>query len=304
MKLKLLAALAAIFWAGTLPAQIRTGFKTGWNSARIIGESELDAAGNSLETWKNVGGFHIGMTLTHKFESNPNFGLRAEILYSKKGSKYTLTSKEKGATFRYFPTDPADLSKRVLTYSDEIDYLVAINNSYIDVPLLAFARFGNFEFSAGVSAGALIASYGEGSMRYKGYSALFPLQSTNNLEFQLDHNYRRDDPGGFDEDNPTRLPARLNNQNVDLPQTIGAYYDYPDDKGSLFNTLDFSAIGGVSYYLSRALYASVRLQYGLSDISNNKADISRTKLDADNQPVLLDRKDRNLVTQISVGFSF
>jgi hypothetical protein len=191
-----------------------------------------------------------------------------------------------------------------LTYSNNINYLVAINNSYIDVPVLALARFGNFEFSAGVSAGVLIASFGEGSMTYTGYSQQFPLQSTNDLEFLLDHNYRKDDPGGFDEDNPTRLSARLNNQNIELPQTIGAYYDYPDDKGSLFNALDVSAIGGLSYYLSRALYASVRLQYGLSDISNNKADISRTKLDANNQPVLLERKDRNLVTQISVGFSF
>jgi hypothetical protein len=63
-------------------------------------------------------------------------------------------------------------------------------------------------------------------------------------------------------------------------------------------------IGGVKYYLSRALYFDIRLQYGLADMTNNNADLNNQKLDAQNNYIYNKDRDRNYTIQASVGFGF
>lgn len=298
-----LPAFLLLFILGTFSAnaQVKYGFKTGLNFASMKGPSETDAAGKNLETWTNNTGFHIGMTFSYKVTDQ--FGLRGELLYSKRGAKYTFD----GSSYRIFK----HATGSVLTQGNS-RYLINITNSYIDLPVMAYGRFGSFEIYGGAYAGVLVQTVGEGSLRYSGKTALGndayinPNKSDTELNFNLNYNYRRDDPG---EGTPKIADEAPLNIKVDgflseTPQTLGAYYDYPEGRGQLFKDFDFGLVGGLSYYLSHALYVTARLQYGLSDITNSKADLSKAKVDTDGSLLYRDDKDKNFMIQASVGFSF
>ena len=283
MRLKYAFALFLALSTCQLQAQLRYGFKTGLNFARFDGPSETDKAGKSLEIWKNVTGFHIGASFSFPFTDNA--GLRGELLYSKRGAKYTYD----GQTFSLFNLPNGN------TLSSTSRYLISINNSYLDLPVLAYGRVGDFEISGGGYVGVLLQSVGDGSFTYND-------ASNNNVQFNLRHNYRKDDPGGSENDNETVI-ATLDGRQVELPKTIGAYYEYPEDRGHLYKTLDYGVMGGLAFYFSQSLYVGVRLQYGLADITDDRADLARSGTD---QGALIYRadKDRNFVLQASVGFGF
>ncbi|MBV6439308.1 MAG: PorT family protein [Haliscomenobacteraceae bacterium CHB4] len=298
MKLKYTLIFLLTAFVFSLNAQIRYGFKTGLNFANISGPSETDANGKELESWGNVTGFHIGATFGYNFTDN--YGLRAEFLYSKRGAKYTFDG-ESYRVFRY--TGGQTLSTGISRY------LININNSHLDIPLTFVARWGSFELTAGGYAGFLISSVGDGSLRYSGETVPLGNTVTNSetgateLVFNLNHNYRKDDPGAGE--GADMVIAKVDSRNVEIPKTLGAYFDYTEDKGKLYNTLDYGLIGGLAYYLSNSLYVSARLQYGLADITSNKADLSRTEINvSDGTFIYRDDKDKNFVIQASVGFSF
>lgn len=306
MKLKYTLIVLLTAFVFSLNAQIRYGFKTGLNFANISGPSETDANGKELESWGNVTGFHIGATFGYNFTDN--YGLRAEFLYSKRGAKYTFDG-ESYRVFQYSSGGP--------TFSTgNSRYLINVNNSYIDIPLTFVARWGSFELSAGGYAGFLISSVGDGSLRYNdAITEPQKLPVTNaetnaeELVFNLNHNYRKDEFG--EGDNSQQLLVKLNDKIVEMPKTLGAYFDYPEDRGNLYKSLDYGLIGGLAYYLSNSLYISARLQYGLADITNNRVDLSKVEFDPYSPDLELpqrykyrDDKDKNFVIQASVGFSF
>ena len=302
MKLKYTLTLLFATLLFSLNAQIRYGFKTGLNFANISGPSETDANGKELETWSNVTGFHIGATFAYGFTDN--YSVRTEVLYSKRGAKYIYD----GASYRVFPfeTSPA------LTYGNS-RYLVNINNSHIDIPLSFVGRWGDFEISAGGYVGFLIGSVGDGSLIYNN-ATTYPLgnpvtnaeNGNRDLVFNINHNYRKDEPRGAEDGQV--VVVKVDSRNFEMPKTLGAYYDYPEDKGNLYNALDYGLVGGISYYLSSSLYISARLQYGLADITNNDADLSKSEIDASlplkDALIYRNDTDKNIVIQASVGFSF
>ena len=301
MKLKYALAFLFLAFVCSLNAQIRYGFKTGLNFAHFNGPSEMDDAGKDLESWSNITGFHIGATFAYQFTDN--YSLRAELLYSKRGAKYTFD----GQSYRTFRYD----NSSTMSFGNS-RYLVNINNSYIDIPVTAVARWGDFEISGGAYVGFLISSVGDGSLRYSGKTAPpqnYTIKDVNTgkdeLVFNLNYNYRKDNPGEGGDDvgaviaELSSAPLRL-----EMPGTLGAYYDYTEDRGSLFNSLDYGLIGGVSYYLSSSLYAGVRLQYGMADVTNSDADVSKARLNEDGTFIYRDDKDKNFSIQVSVGFSF
>ncbi len=300
--MKQLTLLLLILSSFSVKAQIKYGFKTGLNFAHIIGTSETNDAGTDLETWKNTTGFHIGMTFAYKFTDH--FGLRGEFLYSKRGAKYTFD----GQSYRIFKHTTGS----VLTYGTS-RYLIELNNSYLDLPIMAYGRLGDFELYAGGYVGILIQSAGEGSLRYSGKTALLgndvyvnPNKSDIVLNFNLNHNYRRDDPGAgsAESDNEAPVSVKVDGFISETPKTLGAYYDYPEGAGRLYNSLDFGLVGGVSFYISNALYLTGRVQYGLSDISNNDADLSKAHIGTNGELIYRDDKHQNFMIQASVGFSF
>lgn len=303
MKLKyaLLFLFATLVFS--LNAQIRYGFKTGLNFAKFSGPSETDAEGKTLESWDNVTGFHIGATFGYSFTDN--YSLNAELLFSKRGAKYIFD----GDSYRVFHYSGGQ------TYSTGSSrYLINVNNSYIDIPLTFVARWGDFEVSAGGYAGFLVGAVGDGSLRYSGTTV--PLGNTvtneagtSELVWNLNHNYRKDNPG--EGEGEEKIIARVDARNIEMPATLGAYYDYVEDRGSLYNSLDYGLIGGLAYYLSNSLYIGARLQYGLADVTNNNADMSKVEFDAFTSGLQLseryiyrDDKDKNFMIQASVGFSF
>lgn len=286
----LITALFALVLALPLHAQLRYGFKTGLNISRLDGPSETDDKGNKLETWSNITGFHIGGTFTYPFSDR--FGLRGELLYSKKGGKYRF----EGPTYRFFT---ATNSQRILTKGTG-RYLVNLSNSYFDIPIMAYARFGHFEISGGGYLALMVQSAGEGSLRYDGKSTLNG-QAIGTQEYNLNYNYRKDDVG---EGGGDKFKFNLDGKIIETDKTLGAYYDYPADKGNLYRSLDYGLTGGLKYYLSRALYFDLRLQYGLADLTNNSADVNNNKLDAQNNYIFNADRDLNFTIQASVGFGF
>ncbi len=287
----LLSSFVLLLFASPVFAQLRYGFKTGLNFARMDGPSEVDAAGASLETWKNTTGFHIGAAFSYKLTDN--FGLRGELLYSKKGTKYTY----EGPGYRFFkPTTGTPIRTNGTSR-----YLLNVTNSYLDIPLVGYAKYGDFEIQLGAYAAILVQTAAEGSLRYDGKS-LLNGSSIGVLEFNLDHNYRKDDPG--ESKNAEIVKITVDGKQIDAPKTLGAYYDFPEDRGSLYNTLDFGLVGGISYYLSRTLYINARLQYGLADLTRTDADLAKSKTGDNNALIFNADKDRNFTIQASVGFSF
>ncbi len=271
-------------------AQLRYGFKTGLNFARMTGPSEMTASGADAENWKTTTGFHIGLSLAYPLTDN--FGLRGEVLYSKKGAKYTFD----GDSYRIFRYDGGS----TLTTGNS-RYLININNAYIDLPVLVYGKWKDLELSGGVYAGIMVQSIGDGSLSYTNGRTV-PLQnSVGDLEFNLDYNFRKDQPGKGA--STETIVAKVDAKTLELPKTLGAYYDYPEDKGSLYQGIDYGLMAGLSYYMSRSLFIGVRLQYGLADITNNKVDLSKATTDNGNL-IFRDDKDHNLVIQASVGFSF
>jgi hypothetical protein len=273
-------------------AQLRYGFKTGLNFATINGQSELGANNTELETTDNITGFHIGMSVAYPITDA--FSIRGEFLYSKRGMKYIFD----GPGYRFFT------SGNVNKYATgNVKYLINVSNSYIDIPLMAVGRWRDFEISGGGYLGFNIQSAGDGSLTFKNGLTDPGGNKIDDLEFNLSYNYRRDEPGEADK-NSDLLTVRLDANTIEIPKTIGAYYNYPEDKGNLYKTLDYGLVGGISYYFSRALYLGVRLQYGLADITNNNADLQKSTTGDNNALIFRNDNDRNFAIQGSVGFSF
>ncbi|MFN0214234.1 MAG: outer membrane beta-barrel protein [Saprospiraceae bacterium] len=300
--MKQIAFFLFVMCAFSANSQIRYGFKTGLNFAHMTGPSETNDAGVELETWKNATGFHIGMTFSYSFTDN--FGLRGEFLYSKRGAKYTFD----GQSYRIFKHSTGS----VLTIGTS-RYLININNSYLDLPVIGYARYRNFEISGGGYVGLLVQSSGEGSLRYSGKTAVLgnnvyinPNLADTELNFNLDHNYKRDDPGAGSAKSSDEVPVNIKVDGFisETPKTLGAYYDYPESVGNLYNTLDFGLVGGISYYITNSLSLSARVQYGLADITNNKADLSKTRVDENGALIFREVKHQNFMIQATVSFGF
>ncbi len=270
--------------------QLRTSFKVGLNAARVVGPSEEDANGAALESWRNTTGFLLGIGLGYAVTDA--FGVRGELLYSRRGGKYTF----EGDSYRLFRHSAGTIEAR-----GRSRYLINVQNTYLDLPVLAYARWKNVEFSAGVYGGLLIQSTGEGALTFSGGRTVPLGNPVADLEFNLQHNYRKDKPGGGNFSETVRV--QVDNRTVDLPKTMGAYFDHPGDAGKLYRALDYGLLGGVAYYLSSSLFLSARLQYGIADITNSKGDIAKSQTD-NGQILYRDDKDHNFLWQFAVGFGF
>jgi len=283
--------LLSAFVSASAWGQMKYGFKAGLNFGSIDGPSETNVAGNALENWESLTSFHIGISVDYGFPGTA-FGVRGELLYNKKGSKYTYD----GESFRTFRFD--DGTSTLTTGNSK--YLINVTNAYIDIPVIFHGRWKDLELSAGAYAGFLVQSIGEGSLSYTNGRTLQQQVAVSDLEFNLDYDYGSDKAGQGKSDQT--VLANVGGKLLELPQTLGAYFDYPSDRGSLYNGFDYGLVAGVSYYIN-SLYLGFRMQYGLADVSNEAADLSKASTDNEN-PVYRNDSDRNMVYQLSVGFTF
>ncbi|MBK6621116.1 MAG: PorT family protein [Saprospirales bacterium] len=272
------------------------GFKAGLNFSTLEGDLEKDDKGASVEEFNRVGSFHVGFGFSYGFTER--IGARAELMYS-----------QKGARFRYEGTSYEILTSKTgdLIYSNGTRNTINnVLNSYIDLPVLFYARpLSWLEISFGPSVGLLVSSTGSGSTAFSGKTFLIggtPSEKTvPEHSFTLETNYLSDETG--EADVSTTTPLTIGSQTVDIPANIGAYYDIPRGDGSFFNALDLGLNAGLSLYLSPTLYIGGRLNYGLSDVTNNNYEFSQVKLDAQNARIPRADMDRNVSIQASVGFN-
>lgn len=275
----------------TLSAQEFTlGLKTGLSLSNIIADVEQDATGMDLEEFRMHTGFHLG--ITGKYNFTDNFGVRAELIFAQMGTRY----KYEGSSLRILTAD----NDSRLAASGNSKVLLRVTNSYVQIPLMGYARFNKFEVQLGLSVNILVSSRGDGTWDFDGMTS---NGTSLLLEQNLDFNYYSDKPGEVNSDevirNFTEAGAVYN-----IVSDVGAYFDRNTDNGSLYNTLDFQLTGGVVYYISRGLSITARGYYSLSDITNTDADIARSALDIGPAFINRDDADRNYTVQLSVGIEF
>lgn len=289
-RLYLLCLLATLGSFSLTAQEFSGGFRAGINFATISGPSEVSSSGSDLEEYKFSNAFHVGATANVFF--NDYFGLRAELLYSQKGTDYNYN----GESFWTFFTEDG---QRIYATGDR-NTVLSITNSYIDIPFMAVGRYGRLELSAGLSLSFLVASRGSGELTFTGQteagSTVDPF--TVGLDFNyFDDSFQRTDIGETE-------PREVDGQTVLIPKTLGTNFQELEGEQDLFRTVDLGLIGGLAFYLNQGLYVGLRVNYGLSDISKTERDPSRRQLDEDKNLIFREDDDRNLVLQASVGFSF
>lgn len=267
------------------------GFRAGLNFTTINGPAEVNAEGMELDNYDFSNGFHIGAIANLRFTDI--FRARAELLYSQKGGVYNYIGES------YWVFTPVDGNEPFIATGNR-ETTLEVTNSYIDIPVLAVARLGKFEVSAGMSVGFLVSSRAAGELRFEGVSP----QGTPIAPFNvaLDFNYF---DGAFRLNDAGDTEIRdIDNREVEIPATLGAYYQELEEGENLYNTVDVGLIGGLAYYLNRGLFLGVRLNYGLSDISQANRDISLQSLEEVGEYTFREDDDQNFNLQVSVGFSF
>lgn len=268
------------------------GFKAGMNFATIDGPLELGNNEQELESFSYTSGFHVGVNFN--LNLTDYFGLRGEIIYGQKGAEYDFSGQS------FMPFYRVDEMGSLIA-SGSRNTRLSITNTYLDLPVSAFIRFGRLELSGGLSLGVLVSSRAVGEIVFNGVSP--QGENVNNVVFIVDGSYF--DTDAFDvNDAGTAEEIRIDGRRVLLPESIGAYYDNPNPDKSLFNTLDASVQGGLSFYLNQGLFLSFKGYYGISDISRNEADYSVMELNNDQSLIFKSDDDRNITLQASVGFHF
>lgn len=268
---------------------VSIGFKTGLTFSTFDGPLETNANGDELESQSYTTGFNVGALVN--FRLTDFFGVRTELLYIQKGTEFNYDGNS------YFIFDPS--GQRIVT-TGEREMILEVTNSYIEIPLMGYAKFGPIEFQGGAYVSALVNATASGNLKYRPSNA--QVSSASEIEFNLDYNYYRDEPGEFlgelKLDN-----VIINGNRIDVPETLAAYYEQQQEDGNLYNTIDYGLIGGVAFYLNGGLFINLRAEYGLADITNEERDVSLNTLDSGNF-IFRDDLDRNLSLQASIGFRF
>jgi hypothetical protein len=279
------------FSTAVFAQEIGYGFKAGLNFNTFKGDAETDDAGNTLEEFSSNTGFHVGATFT--YAATELMGVRGEFMFSQKGGRRAYD----GPSY-YFLYD-LDGNRNLVTGTREID--ISINQSYLEIPVMGYFKPVKFlEIYAGGSIGFLVASNGFGELTFNGVTSTGV--ALKEFSHEMDVNYFSDNPRGYTVGNPPQTIS-FKGQNVPVPQTAGAYFEFTEDRGNLYNIIDAGLVGGLSVFFNKGLYVTGRVNYGLTDVTKSKADVSLRQLD-NGEFITRDDDDRNFTIQASIGFSF
>lgn len=292
-KLFLLAFFSCFFIVNCALAQAQTlsyGFKAGLSLSKIDGPSEVNN-GTELEQNEFANGFFVGGLF--RYWITDLVGVKWELLYSQKGTDYIFN----GPGYQILPIDGSG----AVTLNGNQQITLNISNAYFDIPLLVYGKFGRFEIEGGINVGFLISTTASGELIFDGESlAGSPVDP---FTLALDYRYRRDNPGEVDFSLGTRT-INVDGTPWDIPAILQAYYQFPEDRGSVFNTIDFGLNAGLYYYWNQGLFLGARLNYGLSNVIRDDYDVSKVSLDANGDFITRSELDRNISLQFSLGFSF
>ena len=267
------------------------GFKTGLNFNSI--KSDSIRVGEELA--QNTG-FHIGAVFAYKFTDL--MGVRGELLYSIRGGRIRYDGdgvfgvvSETGQQFRIQGNRTSS---------------IRVTNSYIDIPVTFYYKPASWvELSVGAQAGFLIGSTAVGQIIVNGETTLSGQTfDVNKLDFNVNYNYNKD---RFDDTAIAGGAFDIAGENVVIPAQLGAYSEFSEDYGKLYNSFDFSLIGGVSLFLNKGLFVSGRANVGFTDITDDEADRVNVAEAGSSTGIVTEKQnhiDTNFAIQVSVGFIF
>lgn len=288
----LITIVAFLSIAGNTFAQnekLGYGFRAGASISTFNGPSETGPNGESLESWSNAKGFHIGAAVSYKVTDL--FGARMEFVFSQRGTIYDY----KGPS--YYVLGRGNVL--TTTIGGTRTQTLNVSNAYIDLPLMVYYKIGMIELSGGLNSALLIASTAGGSTDFEGVSALGTTVAP--FEVGLNHNYKKDKAGGASEET---ISVNVDGRNYAVPETVMAYYEFPVKDKNQYKTLDFGLVGCVSIFLNEGLFFSARYVHGLGDVDENLYDVSLKSLNPDGSFIQRADKNTSRSWQFSVGFSF
>ena len=269
--------------------ELAYGFRVGLNQSTFTGPKE--EVGGTTESFSLNSGFHVGGGVRFKFTDL--FGIRAELLFSQKGSKTTF----EGESFQIFRSENG--VKIFATGNKTVS--LNVSNAYIEIPITAYGKLGEkLEFFGGVYAGFLVSSTAAGQFEFR--NGVYNGNNLSDINLNIEYNFYRDDV-----DQELNLENAFSflvgNELVVLPTRLPAYFDLDEKNGSRYNALDAGVTGGVAFYLNSGLFVSVAASYGFLDVTNDDMDFSNTVSENENYVTRSDN-DQNLSLQFSIGFSF
>lgn len=260
------------------------GFRAGLTSSRFHGPLE-----NESEKFRGAVGFHIGLMVNFKFTDL--VGLRTELNFSQRGGKMDYVGNS------YYKLGLYETNERTIT--GRRDQKVTVTNSYLDIPLLPYYKFGPLEVFGGVNAGVLISSTAGGNLKF---DADVVGSTPTIFDVRMQHNYRKDDAAAMAPGSELRNVVH-DGLTFRVPETTGAYWDFESRDKALYKTLDLGLVVGLSLYLNESLFLSGRYTHGLTDIDRNEYDISLANLQ-NGEYIQRADKNTNRTFQFSIGFAF
>ncbi|HFB99432.1 MAG TPA: PorT family protein [Phaeodactylibacter sp.] len=286
----LIVALFLLTTENTKAQDLSYGFRVGLNVSSFLGgDKDVDLNGKEAETISTNTGFHVGGGV--RVEFTDLFGIRAELLFTQKGTKRTFDG---AAPFIFKDKN----GNKILTTGNKAISL-NISNAYIDIPVLAYGKIGKkLELFGGVYAGFLVGSVASGELVYTNGMLAGSNNPIDKLDLTLDYNYSKDQPGEI-ADAVENIEIMVGTETVEVPNTLTAYYDLETKSGKAFKIFDAGLAGGAAFFINNGLYVSAIANYGLVDVSNNDLDFSNAILDKTRND-----RDTNLSFQFSIGFSF
>jgi hypothetical protein len=217
--------------------KIGYGFRAGLSYSKYDGPSEIGPNGEELESFTNDKGFHIGGLFNYKFTDL--VGVRAEFMYSQRGTNATYEGPS------YYVLGRESISAYRLEGMRH--QTLNVNNTYLDIPLMVYYKFGKLEVFGGLNTGLLIASTGAGSIQFDNVTN----GTVDPFTLTLDYNFKKDDAGGASVERTTIL---LNGLTYSEPSTLGAYYEFEERDKMQYQTIDFGLVGGASFFLTKGYF--------------------------------------------------
>jgi len=273
-----------------LLSQHKIGVRAGLNYNQLSGPLE------EKESLDFGSGFHFGINYSYLLDDK--FSFRGELLYIQRGYKQSLVDNEEGSAGVSYIVNP--LSGVNFVARGTIDYNLEISNSYLSIPLTFNYQFSKrFEVYGGVSVDFLIGQSARGKVDFNAPGDFFFQQL-------LDYSYNSDTAGSYNTLNPQTVAISIGDDDYVMPAFVGAYYQFlPDQKvGTRFNKIDSHVLGGINYFINPGFYVGARLEYGLTDLTNNAMDVSLRDVDENQNLITRDDKDNSIGINLSFGFRF
>jgi hypothetical protein len=180
------------------------------------------------------------------------------------------------------------------------DYILDISTSHIDFPVSFFVRlFNKLEINAGFYFSTMLRAEGGGSFKFNS-----GLPQNVGMTVFLDQNYRKDNVPDYTQAfSGETIPIRINGEPFPIPKTQGAYFEHTQKTGNMLRSIDYGLTGGLAFFVTKGLYLSGRVQYGMNNLFNPDMFVSLKDLNG-YVPALRDDSRRNLSFQLAIGFAF